>query len=302
MKIKRNVLRCPFCHDGIGTGQLYACLCGALYHDECRHELSKCASCDNEQGFSGDKPIKSSKDMGFDVDLFVDAIKSYPSYQMAVDLARANSTGPLFLVGGRVYRTLQLLDIFQVHGSLPDTIYQGPHGDKRYSTPSKFDWDFLCYRTTWFRHFPKNARELYDVVIHYGYSSTRKEVRERNLSSKKKDGCYRFYGKNESTQSVDLMVAKKVVRDKTLPKNINGYLQSVPLDIQAVAFDLIEGRFCYTPGFKANLDKKRITINNHDTLTAHCELKGISVKQYLESVAAKLGFSYEYDDQPMIVK
>lgn len=293
MKVKRNVARCPYCHDDISTGSLYACCCGALYHDECRTELSKCASCDNQQGFEGETPIKTSKDVGYDVELFMHALSSYPSYEASVALARANSKGPLFLVGGRVYRTLRMLDLYQLHGALPDFGSEGP---------DKVDWDFLCYQTTWFRHYPEKSKEDYQTVVHYGYSGKRVVTEKRKLNLKRDGGSYRFFGLNSTTQDVDLIIAKHAVRSKVLPKTVHGYLHSVPLNIQAVAFDLTENRFYYTPGFKSDMDKSRVTVNNHETLVAGCKHKGISVREYISKAAAKLGFSYEYDDQPVIVK
>ena len=165
--------RCPFCHENISTGKIYGCQCGALYHVDCCFELTKCVSCDATEGFTAD-PIErtDAKENIFDVDTFVKAIKSYPKYKAMTALAYANSSGPLYLVGGRVYRTLLLLDAFKVHGA---DILQG----------DSFDWDFLCNKTTWFRHFPKECEEEYKVTRYRGYSSY-EDTEMRNLFKSKR--------------------------------------------------------------------------------------------------------------------
>lgn len=76
----------------------------------------------------------------------------------------------------------------------------------------------------------------------------------------------------------------------------------MPLDIQAVGFDVVENKFYYTPNFLNALQKKRIGANNYQVLIKHCRIKKITIEDYMKQKADNLGFSYHYDAQPKMVK
>lgn len=285
INVQKSSIRCPYCHDTVISGKIFGCDCGAMYHIDCCKELAKCASCNSTKNFTGEPTISvDPKESIFNVSAFLSAIKKYPKYNVVKALVSANSKNPLFLTGGRVYRTLLALS-----------------ENKEPVLPDSCDWDFLCYKTTWFTHFPKECEEEFTVTKYHRYDGKAyKETEIRNpFLFSKNNHCYRF---TSSSVSIDLMTANRVVRDKSLPNDITGYLRAVPLNIQSIAFDLTNSKFHYTSVFMEAFQKRRLEVNHSKILIDHCHYKNISVEEFMAQKAASLNFTYVYDNRSVIVK
>ena len=126
-----NLPRCPYCHSNIAdaAGSLVVCNCSAIYHNECAVNLQKCASCqaplaavttsEDAKRLAALKNLSSLRKpdpailfQNFNTastkakygPLLAKKIWEDPFFKDAYKLAKANSKGKLWLIGGKLYR------------------------------------------------------------------------------------------------------------------------------------------------------------------------------------------------------
>lgn len=291
MEISLNKLRCPYCHDGI-SGSLHGCSCGAIYHLECYKNLENCASC--YQSFNPQVMTPRPKQQEplikkFSLDTSsltekhlqscIESLLSLPDFDEAYDIARTNAKGSIWLVGGKLYRTI----IHQIYGYRTD--YQN------------CDFDFLTTKVKWWRSIPERWKYEYHDYSGYGPSL------ENPYDIKKVDGAIRFIRPARITNAhieaqqdlerqcgIDLIPISSApgIKLGKFPHSLDGYFASVPFDIQAIAMD-VENRKIIGPGLKAIGDHK-ICVNfelNAKNLAARL---GKSLPDLLEEKSLSLGF------------
>jgi hypothetical protein len=234
-------------------------------------------------------------------------IREFPEYEEVYDIARTNCQGILpegqlyversrpaariLLVGGRAYRALAEC----LYGDANDETAFGIHGTDPFGSRD-CDWDFLasgfvgkgattpdkwCYTVR--DEYSSYAATPYKIKKDSSLVRWRKTEFRRDhhyVSSKEKE--------DELLCKIDLININRIVYQNKNIKNhwyqfwkkdppeatLDDYFTSVPLNIQAIAFDPIAGIF-YGDGIKAILDKE-IRCNNIASLKEaarreHCE-------------------------------
>jgi hypothetical protein len=254
---KRGPLRCSYCFSDVMVGLLMACTCGATYHAECAQGLQKCASCPETSGFENRQMAAITPIV---IDGLFKRITGDQQWNEIHDVAKSNARGKIWLTGGKVYRTLaEILFNVPVHANT-------------------CDHDFVTAASTWFKHTPSQ----WMVKINGDYGSDYHDPWTMLTS----DHVWRF--SRSSRHVFDLMTFKRVTQ-VGFPATLDGYFQSVPLDVQAVALDL-EERQLLGPGLRA-ICRKTIGVNNAVEVKSAAKKASISPQQFLEARSLSLGFT-----------
>jgi hypothetical protein len=285
-----NIQRCPYCHSDIAdkAGSLLVCDCSAIYHDECAKYAKSCVTCNSRNGWRQalteedtlgipkvliENAAEQLQDVSWEKTLhalpLAQKIWADPHFEDAYKLAKANSKGKLWVIGGKVYRHLLSL----LH-------------NEEFGT-DKCDFDFLSEKLTWFRHIPDDLYSEY--TVHRAYSS-HKVMRNPFKKLKSNLGkSPRFVSKDLTVDIVSLKKARGIV-EEGLPRTIDGYFQGVPLDIQACAFDLETETLLTSDAFRKALDNRTVGINNMPQARGTADRRGISVGELLRRKAKSISF------------
>ncbi len=174
-----------------------------------------------------------------------------PHYESAMEVARKNSFGKLWLVGGMVYRTLAA-ELYGVSGGGADV-------------------DFM---TEWIQRpifFPPNGVRLSQTTF----------------------GNPRFYLAGVQLDLYPLHGAvceEDKSKDLSLPEMLSSYFCDVPLNIQALVYDVDEKVLLGERGIEA-IRKREIGINNLYSVIKTITRRHISLRDYLSSKAGNIGFA-----------
>jgi hypothetical protein len=87
---------------------------------------------------------------------------------------------------------------------------------------------------------------------------------------------------------VPLSTVQSIVSRRLAP-DIQNYLSGVPLTVQAIAFDISEGKMLGDVGVKALLERS-VAVNNTEQALKVAEKRGVSVEELVRSKAQSLGF------------
>ena len=175
-------------------------------------------------------------------------------YQMVLNRSK---TKP-YLVGGKLYRTLV------------ETVYSYP------ARAHSCDFDFAAEEVIRKKRKKKIATHdgTYDVIEVDGYSN-------ESIKMTSQYGC-----------SIDLIdiPSLKGLKGTSLPPTIEGYMESVPLSIQAIAMDLEKCEIFGKVGIDS-LNEKFVWINNQKSLNGYAKHKGWRDGQpYLQKKANSFRF------------
>ncbi len=149
-----------------------------------------------------------------DLEKSIAEIKKLQGYKEAEKIARMNSTGKVYLVGGSVYRTIARV----------------LYGIKQPQT----DFDFLVERVNEKLSFP-----LGTIVSDNGYGEKVKQLRWRSEWGGFEYGWEFPRFTSLDGIHVDLLDLKNVhsIRERQVLPTLENYLTGVPLTIQSIAFD-----------------------------------------------------------------
>lgn len=286
----KNKFWCPFCHADDIRGSLFGCKgCGAIYHIECCKYLTKCTSCPSTDGFSEAKPkgtlelpvplIKSLPLVnGFLTQKHllkcIEAIEAIPHFEEACSIAEANAKGPLYLVGGKIYRTM----LHTLYGL--DTQHLS------------CDFDFITSSTRWWKRVPQ--RWFIDKSYWDGYG----ETHFNPYDILKTEGNIRFKHSSQKLQ-IDLMTfaSHTGIRLSKSSKTLEGYFKSVPLDIQAIALEVTRNSYGFfkTQNLIGNglnaMASQRIRINYLENAAQVAMSKKIGVADWILEKTKSLGLA-----------
>lgn len=183
----------------------------------------------------------------------LDRIKSYPDADTAIQYAFKNCYGPMYLVGGKVYRTL----IEMMTGR---------------DVGAKFaDWDFLCMGDIKdVAPKPKGWR-----VSRCSYYSNRSVA-------------IAYHAPTGAAQKIDLISMKDIMKKCSMDQSstrIVDYLNAVPIDIQAIAIGPNLNLQMYGNRCIEAIRRNRLSVNNSDG-----SILPISTADYISQKAATIGF------------
>lgn len=211
-------------------------------------------------------------------DRVIERIKSYEDFESSMQTIRKNSYGPIFLVGGKVYRTI----IEELTG--------------RDVGAAIVDWDALCFGDVkpthipegWRRNFHNSASKLNSLGLEKGVSRVRRttSVNKRvrfNPYYGGASGPYQSINKGAGAHKIDIIGIKDVPGGRDL----QSYFNIVPLDVQRVALSLENGTLHGVNGLKA-IKSGHIRINSTEG-----SLPGLEITSYIKRKAESIGFTYE---------
>ncbi len=196
----------------------------------------------------------------------MDRIVLEPEWPKALEVARGNARGELWLVGGKVYRTLA----------------EALHG--KVAGASKCDFDFLATDKTAMPMVPKRGDDDRPMMLgrqdSWEVSDRPARLGTMDIGTRK----FRLNGRD----LVDLLTLD-LPRRRGTTADIDGYFRTVPFDVQAIAIDVATGRI-FGPGIEA-VRSRRVSVNNEQEFTAYSERAGSLPKDLLEERSWSLGFS-----------
>jgi hypothetical protein len=209
------------------------------------------------------------------VDPLLASLNQDPAFADIVDRVTKICGGPIYLVGGQIYRRLANI----IHGI---------------DTPVERDWDFLClgmprygeeiftedeeeeweedysrgFFSSRFRYYyyPYRRRRRWwyrpyswydDDYDYYDYYYDRRNPTPEQLQKRveNKVDVISIYDSNQILGGKDSTVTE-LIQNKEYEKLVNIYFDSVPLDIQAIALDLTNERLMGVQGLSAVFNKE----------------------------------------------
>ena len=214
--------------------------------------------------------------MKINIDRLMSRICNYDDFSEVITIARASAYGPLFLVGGKLYRTIvemthgydcgaALADWdFLVLGSVkPPTLgnINNPYTHKNWVVKS-----LPSYQHGSWANFKANSVTLLKNGLVASLMSRRVPIRT-------------------TADKIDIIAIDDIAKGGGL----SDYFKVVPLDIQQLALD-IENTTPALLGAEAlnAIDKRAIRINN-----AQGALPNLDISSYLADKAKSLNFTYE---------
>lgn len=201
-------------------------------------------------------------------------ITEHPTFKLALEVAVLNSKDKhIYLAGGKLYR------------SIIEELYGYP------ARAECCDYDFVTKQTIKDVELPKDlGLRPWETSLRpsdYSYSGAPGEYQVDSPSLK-------FFGKGVKVDIISLGSLPYIL-EKNLPRTIESYFDSVPLDIQAIAVDLdVANRNVTLIGARGQqaILNKRILINNVSTLEKHCGIKGISQNSFVGKKAKSVRFAW----------
>lgn len=173
-------------------------------------------------------------------------------FDEAYEIARKNSRGNVWVIGGYLYR------------NLAKEIY----GEESVCTPDITDIDFL---------FEGQIRDFYMPA---GW-----ELKFTDYGNP-----YFMRGK-ERIDLNNLLTFSSILMRKLSPTLVH-FLTGTPLNIQSVAYDCKAGKVIARRAGINALNCRTIRINNHETARDEARKRGISIEEMLKTKADELGFRY----------
>lgn len=173
-------------------------------------------------------------------------------FDEAYEIARRNSMGDVWVIGGYLYR------------NLAKEIY----GEASVFPPVITDIDFL---------FERQIRDFYMPV---GWELKFTDYGNPYFAR----GNERIDLNNLSTFSSILM--------RNLSPTLVHFLTGTPLNIQSIAYDCGERRVIARRASINALNCRVLRINNHETARDEARKRGISIEEMLKTKADELGFRY----------
>jgi hypothetical protein len=261
IKITRQVFRCPFCHENIVDCLQVVCKCGAVYHSDCTKEKNTCSVCyaslKIDQSVAHLSPNMTGEYFANEI---LQRIEKLPDWEEIYDIACHNSKGPVWLVGGKVYRTLA------------EILFKNNAGSK------ECDFDFLTSKATFFTHVPKRWRR---ATSDYSDCCSLYDVTKQSVG-------YRFHEAGTPTRTFDLITFKKAIAAGK-PASLEGYFESVPHTVQAIALD-IKNQCLLGPG-KTEVMLRVVRINNKLEAIKQAKRLGSCIDCQLKQRIESLGFN-----------
>lgn len=307
--------RCPYCHHDVVAGQdeQHGCeKCRAWHHQACWTEHGGCSACDfKAQVARPQQLVQAVRSLQDAFKEAANAIKTFPEYEEVYSIADNNCELPLYLVGGRAYRSLAMA-LYENDESEYGILGSDPFGSKN------CDWDFLtpgflgkgaytpdkwCYKV--YESYSSRMASPYSIQRNSSLVRWEKQElrRDQYLAVPGKR-----YDDDEVYCKIDLINLNRIVWENRKIKppswfqfwkksptkcTLDDYFASVPLDIQAVAFDPNKELFS-GPGIKAVVDRK-IRVNNHDSLVEAAKRENCAPVDFLRKKARSLpDFRWEY--------
>ena len=209
-------------------------------------------------------------------DRIVDRLKSYEDYEEVITTARKNSYGPLYLVGGKIYRTI----IEELTG--------------REVGAKTADWDVLVMGDIKPNHIPKGwRRNSYNQAAKPNSLGLEKATRRASAGvrfSAYHGGAMAYHqsrignpvSRAKKAHKIDLIAIKDVPGE-----GLEGYFNVVPLDIQRIALSLCDNTLKGVEGLRA-IKSGNIRINSREGC-----MPGLHIESYIVGKATSIGFTYE---------
>lgn len=192
-----------------------------------------------------------------------DFLRDSGEFHEAHDIARRNSRGRIWLIGGFLYR------------NVIKAIYEGIKG------PELIDIDFLMENTTKEKDVYVPSGWNLKVSEHYGNNYLMRE-----------DGKVRI--------DLNFLPSFHPIISRKLRPRLIHFFTTTPLDIQSIAYDLTDKKIGITGerGIKA-IKRRVVRINNlEEAKFVAREIMGITIEDLVKRKAEELGF--KYDTTPMI--
>lgn len=187
--------------------------------------------------------------------LFKRLIVDNPYFLHGVEIARANSTGDLWVIGGFVYRHLAA-ELFhsKVFPSDIDFVASGPK-PKKLHIPRGWDVNLNHYGTPKFKYSSQRNRYSIDVSSMIGWDS--------------------------------------IVR-RNLQPTIENVLTGTPLTIQSIAYNVETEEIVGDIGINAILCKE-VRVNNQIQADYYSMSRNISLGEFVKKKASSVGFTPIFD-------
>lgn len=207
-------------------------------------------------------------------------IKQHPDFNEVMNLVTRNTSGEVFLVGGKVYRTIVEL----VHG------YD--------CGAEEADWDFLCLGDVVKKHRVYVFGDWSPDISPYEDYKANSLCLKHYTRSLNVNGIVRGMGGIGGPGRRPISHAKKIdiIGIKDVPKfnshegvllgRLDDYFKAVPLTVQAIA--LSKGSYpCLYGKALPSIEAKTIHINNE-----HGTLRPFDIHYYASQKASSLKFKY----------
>ncbi|TSC89142.1 MAG: hypothetical protein G01um10143_523 [Parcubacteria group bacterium Gr01-1014_3] len=182
-------------------------------------------------------------------------LEQNPRYHQASRLARNNSRGGLWLIGGTVFRTLAHL----MYGT---PLGHSPTGE---ATPKKVDFDFIVGSTPEALHIDS------DWAIKTNSYGNRK-----------------FTFGEESIDVIPIATTSSVIRRKVVP-TIENFLDGAPFTIQKIALNCLDWRLVDRGGIEALLNQE-VKVNDLDEALTVSAKKCRPIPEIMVQLAHDLKF------------
>jgi len=205
-------------------------------------------------------------------DRIIKRIESYSDYKSSIKVIRNNSYGPIYLVGGKVYRTI----IEELTG--------------RDVKAASVDWDALCMGDVKPSNVPSGwQRNPYNREAKPNSLGLVESVHVRAYHAKHIYAQRRIGSTRNAAHKIDIIGIKDIPG-----QTLNAYFDIVPLDIQRIALCLEKRTLYGVKGMKA-INSGTIRINSNKGT-----MPGLDISSYIQRKAESLGFSYEGQEAPRI--
>ena len=176
----------------------------------------------------------------------------HPHYKEALKIARTNSSGKLWLVGGAVYRTLAA-ELYGTVQRIKDYDFLAEEIQGPLFLPKGWNLSATTFGNPCF-HAPDFEIDLFPLVTSMHWDD---------------------FGKVLSIQ-----------------EQVESYFRRVPLNIQAIAYDVDEKKLMGEEGIKA-ITEKTVKVNCLRNLQEYLPKKSLSLEEYVSLKAEGLGFEVE---------
>jgi len=186
-------------------------------------------------------------------------IREHVDFDDVYTMARRQSYAPMYLVGGRVYRTvIEVLTENKVGAS-------------------DVDWDFLVMGKIkkFLVHNPADEWEVED--FQYCKENSIRLRRTRSIERQSRLGIF----PSMEVTKMDLIAIKDCARDIKFP-SLHNYFQIVPVDIQCAALDLEKNELHVAKVLQC-IERGSIAVNNPKVA-----LPNLRINQYIRDKATSL--------------
>lgn len=195
---------------------------------------------------------------------FEKSIAGSPNFQEALEIARLNSLeGKILLVGGAVFRNV----VRSLYGHNP---------------PDRFDFDFIV----------ENPVAWNEIKASQGWKLVKTHLGDPRFV--KGGDQIDLFPLHNAVDPIDYPIRDRM----TLDEKLESYFRRVPLTVQAITYDIAEGKIIGDKGTRAILAKE-IKVNNPQECLNLCKARRISIRHFIHTKATSLGFVpvfYKFSD------